>query len=203
MIYQSIADIYAANDAARRRLAARVENLSVAQQTFRPAEGAWSIAEIIDHLSVTEQNMVQLFGMLLKKSEGAAARSANAGGNGDDVGGGGAHTGEGAPHFRPFSLDQYIEQVRDVKLNAPEQVRPGRDVALADALAKLAGTRAAIDDMRPRLEAADLGAATYPHPAFGEFNAAQWLAFIGLHESRHLGQIENLMAAPGFGQVET
>jgi hypothetical protein len=207
LIYQSIADIYAANDTVRRELTARVENLSEAQQTFRPAEGAWSIAEIIDHLSITEQNMVQLIGMLLKKSEGAPAAAATAsGGDGGDGGGDGgidnARTAATAPTFQPFSLDNFLEQVRDVKLNAPERVRPGANVTLADALTNLQRTRDAIDAMRPRLEVADLGAATYPHPAFGEFNSAQWLAFIGHHESRHLRQIENLMAAPGFGKSE-
>ncbi|MDQ1612101.1 MAG: hypothetical protein QOG00_2032 [Pyrinomonadaceae bacterium] len=198
MIYQSLADIYAANDTVRRRLAARVENLSAPQQTFRPAEGAWSIAEIIDHLSITEQNMAQLIGMLLKKSEGARASAAVAASDGVDT-----QTAAGAPPpFQPFTLDNYIEQVREVKLTAPERVRPGGNVTLADALANLGRTRADIEALRPRLEAADLGAATYPHPAFGEFNSAQWLAFIGLHERRHLRQIENLMAAPGFAQAE-
>jgi hypothetical protein len=207
LIYQSIADIYAANDSVRRELIARVENLSEAQQTFRPAEGAWSIAEIIDHLSITEQNMVQLIGMLLKKSESAAAAKINAGDSGN---GGAAVAGDGgdarasapAPTFQPFSLDHFLEQVREVKLTAPERVRPGGNVTLADALTNLRRTRAALDAMRPRLETADLGAATYPHPAFGEFNSAQWLAFIGHHESRHLRQIENLMAAPEFGKSE-
>jgi hypothetical protein len=205
LIYQSITDIYAANDTVRRELAARVENLSEAQQTFRPAEGAWSIAEIIDHLSITEQNMVQLIGMLLKKGEGVAATAATATpGDGDDGsdGGDGAQTAATAHVFQPFSLDDFIAQVEDVKLTAPERVRPGGNVSLADALVNLGRTRADIDAMRPRLESADLGAATYPHPAFGEFNSAQWLAFIGLHERRHLRQIEKLMAAPGFEKAE-
>jgi hypothetical protein len=201
LIYHSIADIYAANDTVRRQLTTRIENLSEQQQTFRPAEGAWSIAEIIDHLSITEQNMVQLISMLLKKSQGTAtAAAATPGGDGGH--GVEAQTAAGAPSFQPFSLDDFIAQVEDVKLTAPERVRPGGNVTLADALAKLARTRADIEAMRPRLESADLGAATYPHPAFGEFNSAQWLAFIGLHERRHLRQIENLMAAPGFGQSE-
>lgn len=198
MIYQSIADIYAANETVRRRLSARIENLSAAQQTFRPTGDAWSITEIVEHLSILERSMVQLIGMLLKKSEGASA-AINAGNGG---GGGDAQTDAGASSFRPFSLDPFIEQIRDVKLTAPERVRPGGNVTLTDALAALRSTRADIEALRPRLETADLGAATYPHPAFGELNIAQWLAFIGEHEERHLRQIENLMNAPGFGQSE-
>jgi hypothetical protein len=200
LIYQSIADIYAANDTVRRQLAARIENLSEAQQTFRPAENVWSITEIIEHLSKTEQNMVQLIGMLLAKTEKAAAVTAAAA----------SSSGEDAPevsagsaaNFQPFSLDTFIEKVRDAKLTAPEQVRPGGGVPFAEALSALNRTRAAIEDLRPRLENANLGAVTYPHPAFGEFNIAQWLAFIGLHEVRHLRQIENLMASPAFLESE-
>ncbi|HEY9404963.1 MAG TPA: DinB family protein [Pyrinomonadaceae bacterium] len=202
MIYQSIADIYAANDTVRRQLAERVENLSEAQQTFRPSEGAWSIAEIVDHLSIIERNMVQLIGVLLKKSEGAVAAIKAGEGDGGDKGSSDMQNAAGAPPFRPFSLDTFVDQIRDVKLTAPERVRPGGNVMLADALAALRRTRADIEAMRPRLETADLGAATYPHPAFGELNTAQWLAFIGEHEARHLRQIENLMAAPGFGESE-
>jgi hypothetical protein len=201
LIYQSIADIYAANDTVRRRLTERVENLSEAQQSFRPAEGAWSITEIIDHLSLIEGSMVQLIDRLLRKGEGAKAASGAGDGGGDSVGGD-AQTAAGKSPFQPFSFDHFIEQVKDVKLTAPERVRPGGNVSLADALTNLQRTRAGIEAMRPRLETADLGAATYPHPAFGEFNPAQWLAFIGLHERRHLRQIENLLAAPGFENSE-
>ena len=201
MIYHSIADIYAANDTVRRQLAARLENLSEAQQTFRPAEGAWSIAEIVDHLSKIEQQMVQLIAMLLKKSEGARGTAVTTETARDGDAAPEAAT-QSAPVFRPFSLDAFVEQVRDEKMTAPELVRPSGNVPLAEALANLRRTRAAIEDLRPRLESADLGAATYPHPFFGNFNSAQWLAFIGLHEGRHLRQIENLMAAPGFGKSE-
>jgi len=196
LIYQSIADIYAANDTVRRQLAARVENLNEAQQTFRPAVGAWSIAEIVDHLSKTEHQMVQLIGMLLKKSEGAAAAATTTASDDEQP--------APASSFQPFSLDAFAEQIKDEKLTAPEQIRPSDSVPLAEALANLRRTRAAIEDLRPRLEAANLGTSrTYPHPYFGEFNPAQWLAFIGLHEERHLRQIENLMAAPEYGKSES
>jgi len=191
--YESIASIYAANEAVRRRLHARVENLDAAQQTFRPADDAWSIAEIMEHLSITERNMVQLIGMLLAKTESAAAANAGAHDAGD------ASSPGGARPFQPFSMDALIETVKDKKLTAPEQVRPGGQTTLADSLAALQTTRAAIESLRSRLEAADLTVAAYPHPYWGDLNLAQWLAFIGLHEGRHLAQVKRLMAAPGFG----
>ena len=78
-------------------------------------------------------------------------------------------------------------------------MRPGGQAALADSLASLGATRAAIESLRPRLEAVDLTVAAYPHPFWGDLNLAQWLAFIGIHEGRHLAQVKRLMDAPGFG----
>jgi hypothetical protein len=196
LIYQSIADIYAANEAVRRQIIERVEALSEAQQTSRPAEDCWSVTEIIEHLSMIEQNLVRLIGMLLKKAESAAATPASAP-TGDDAQAA-ASDNAGARLFKPFSLDAQAETIRDKKLTAPEHVRPSGQIALADALANLHSTRATIESFRPRLEAADLETATYPHAAFGELNAAQWLAFIGHHEARHLRQIESLLNTSGF-----
>jgi uncharacterized damage-inducible protein DinB len=192
LIYQSISDIYAANDAVRRQITDRVETLSADQQTCHPTEGCWSVAEIIEHLSVTEQNMVRLIGMLLHKAESAPVENPSAPA-GDEA----PAAAPPAPRpFKPFSLDSLVEQIRDVKLTAPEQVRPNGQVALAESLANLQRTREAVESFRPRLETADLDAATYPHPFFGELNASQWLAFIGHHEARHLRQIERLLDAP-------
>jgi len=195
--YESVASIYTANDTVRRGLFARLENLNDAQQTFRPADDAWSIADIIEHLSITEKNMVQLIGMLLAKTESAAATAASEG----DASPADAAAAAGAPPraFQPFSMDDLIETVKDKKFTAPETVRPGGQAALADSLASLGATRAAIESLRPRLEAVDLTVAAYPHPFWGDLNLAQWLAFIGLHEGRHLAQVKRLLEAPGFG----
>ena len=195
MIYQSISDIYAANEAVRRQITDRVETLSEAQQTFRPADGAWSVAEIVEHLSILEQNMVRLIGMLLNKAESAAAATPSSAPAGDDAPAAAASSSStaAARPFKPFSMDELVETIRDKKLTAPEQVRPGGQAALADSLASFQQTRAIVESYRPRLEAADLEAATYPHPVFGDFNTAQWLAFIGHHEARHLRQIERLL----------
>jgi len=180
MIYHSIADIYAAIDDTRRRLAARVETLSATQQTFRLSDTAWSIADIIEHLAVTEERMIQLIGMLLSKTESLRTEKADS----------------SLPAFEPFSLEEMAREAHGKKFESPAEVRPGGAAALGDSLAKLQSTRAALQALRPRLAAADLTAVSYPHPFFGALNLAQWLAFTGLHEERHLRQIERLMETP-------
>jgi hypothetical protein len=175
MIYNTVGDIYAANDDIRRRIVASVEGLDEEQQSFRPEAGAWSVAEIVEHLSIIEGNMVRLVGKLLGKIESEA-------------------TDASAPHpMQPFTLDEYVEQISTVKLEAPEAIRP-TGIPLGDSLARLSATRAALNALRPRVEACDGTGAHYPHPFFGQLDLYQWLAFIGMHEQRHLGQIERLLA---------
>jgi len=181
VLYSNIGDIFAAIDESRARLVARVESLDDSAQNFRPADGTWTAAEIVEHLSTLERSLLQLATMMLGKIEGAAAAGGTQAG------------GEAASHFKPFSLDDLAEQARGRKFEAPEQVRPRGDVPLADSLARLRESRAGFAALRPRFELADLSAATYPHPVFGPLNLYQWLAFIGVHEERHLNQIERLL----------
>ena len=185
MIYNSVADIFAKNDEIRGRLVARATALSEAQQNYRRDDGAWTPAEIIEHLALIERRMVQLLSVMLKKTEGAMAEAAGAGG-----------ASPSAHAMQPFSLAEFAERARTEKFVAPEEVRPRGRISLADSLAGLRETRAAIQQLRPRLEAVDGTLAQYPHPAFGPLNLYQWLAFIGVHEARHLRQIERLMTPP-------
>ena len=182
IMYHSVADIFAENDRVRRALVARVESVSEERRGVRASEGGWSIADIIEHLSLTEKRVTRaLDGMLPPAGDEGAAVGGTAGG------------AAGAQPFAPFSVDEYVEQARDKKFAAPEFIRP-RGVPLAESLAHLKESRAALEAMRPRFERADY-AAQFPHPAFGMLNVGQWLAFIGIHEARHLAQIERTLEA--------
>jgi hypothetical protein len=187
MTYSSVADIYRANDEVRARLVARVESLDEEAQNFRKDETCWSVAEIVEHLATLERRLSQLATMMVGKVESVAAAA------------GGGETADSGAHFKPFSLAEQVEQVRERKLVAPDEVRPRGGVAVADSLARLKESRAAFEALRPRIERADLSAATYPHPSFGPLNIYQWIAFIGLHEQRHLNQIERVLNSRGEG----
>ncbi|HVF41800.1 MAG TPA: DinB family protein [Pyrinomonadaceae bacterium] len=171
MTYNSIEDVFAANEEVRRRLVERVEGLSEERRGARGADGGWSAADIIEHLSLTERRVTRALERMLPPAA--------------DGGGGGK-----ASNFTPFSLDTYIECASTQKFEAPEYIRP-RGVPFDESLAHLKESRAALERLRPRFDEADL-TAQFPHPAFGPLNVAQWLAFIGMHEARHLRQIERL-----------
>jgi uncharacterized damage-inducible protein DinB len=178
-MYNSVADIFAENERVRRALIARVESVSEERRGVRASGAGWSIADIIEHLSLTERRVTRALDGMLPKSDDATKA--------DEDG------ASAAQPFVPFSLDAYVEQARDKKFEAPEFIRP-RGVPLDESLAHLKESRAALEAMRPRFEIAD-HSAQFPHPAFGMLNLGQWLAFIGFHEARHLAQIERTIEA--------
>jgi hypothetical protein len=178
MIYNSVADIFKQIDETRERLIAAVSNLSEAEENFRPAENAWTVKELTEHLAKTEASIIPLVFRLLKtaEAEGAAATPSD---------------GTINP---PVSLAEVYEKSRTARFQAPEMIRPEGSMSISESLAKLAESRETISGARPRLEAVDLSKTAFPHRAFGNLNLYQWLAFIGLHEGRHLEQIEKILA---------
>lgn len=170
MIYNSVDDVFAANEEVRRRLVARVEGAGDGQA--RAAAGGWSVAEIVEHLSIAEKGITRAIeGLLTPASDGEGGQGAT-------------------ERFAPFSLDEQAEQARG-KIEAPEFLRP-TGLPLSEGLTRLKESRTAVAALRPRFDAADYSR-RLPHPAFGPLNAAQWLAFIGMHEERHLRQIARIL----------
>ena len=178
MVHNSLAEIFEAMDETRARLYDRLEKLESADEAKRAAPDSWSVAEVVEHLAVFEEGMTKLFNIILTKAEAGGMRRA-----------------EGQP-FRPVSLDHFAERSRQEKYTAPEIVRPRGATSVADSVARLRRAREAIHALRPRIEELDLASMTYPHPAFGPLDFYQWLVMIGLHEDRHLRQIEAILAAP-------
>lgn len=176
--YTSVAEIYEAIDKTRERFYRRVEELSDEQASARPAPEAWSVAEIAEHLAIIERSVLRLVKGVLAQIEAAGGSSEGA-----------------APPMKPFSLERHVERARVEKYVAPETVRPKGEARLADSLAHLRRSREELRALRPRLEASDLNAVSHPHPAFGPLNVYEWLAFIGVHEARHLRQAEAVLSA--------
>ena len=189
MIYHNVAEIFGGINDTRQRLAGRVTGLGSSLENFRPAADAWTIAEIVEHLSIIEGQLIRMVNLLLKQAEASGARA-----QGDDVN----------DNKSPLvDLRAIIERAAKEKYQAPETVRPQGNSTVVESLAKLQTTRASLVALRPRLEAADLSQVKYPHPVFGPLDLYQWLAFIGIHEDRHLRQIERLIASPEFAAAAT
>src|SRR5919197_3861184 len=123
MIYHTVAEILAANEQAHERFLAAVSNLTEAQANFRPDENQWTIAEIVEHVSIVDNNFLRLAHKLLKEAE-SAPRPPKA-----DLNLGHTSLDEnGHQHPGPFP--------------APERVRPQGGVRVEDSLAKMSASLA-------------------------------------------------------------
>lgn len=176
MEFNSIKEIFASIDQIRLKLVGAVSHLSDEAACFQPAPDKWSAALLIEHLAKTEEMLLGLTQKLLEKAEAENIAS----------------DGTITP---PVSFAEIGQRAAGAKFEAPEAIRPVGAATLAESLAKLEESRRSLAALRPRLEAVDLSKVQFPHPAFGRMNLYYWLAFIGLHEARHLRQISDVLAA--------
>jgi DinB superfamily len=171
MIYNNLDEIFSALATTRRHIYEQVESLSDEQATARQTPDCWSVAEIIEHLSMSEARILALVSKLLGQE---AAVAANAGSSGTSI-----------------SIQMMTDRATE-RFTAPAFLEPTGNLPLSISLAKLRESRAALLGLRSRIEATDYSHVTYPHPVFGPLNLYQWLAAAEFHECKHLDQIQTL-----------
>ena|SRR5215204_2189817 len=174
MNYKTISEIYDANDRIRVKLKGIVTNLNDEQANTLPDGEKWTVKEFVEHIAIVDEGIMRISAKLLTaaKENGRAA--------------------DGTAKFTEEFV-QKIGSARDSKFEAPDRVRPTGTKTIAESLAKLDETRQKLEALRPLFESVDCSEPKFPHPAFGDMTAHEWLALLGGHETRHLKQIENLL----------
>ena len=152
-----------------------IENVTPAQWTFKASPTSWSIAEIAEHIGISEGT---IFGMLTTQMLQAPPTK----------------PGEGIPD------EKVIAGVTDRsnKFQAPEMLKPVNKWATKEALVKdfnaardktIAWTKTTTEDLR---------AHAARHPAFGSLDLHQWVLLIAGHSARHTAQIEEVKKAAEY-----
>jgi hypothetical protein len=175
MNYKSIAEIYESNDVMREKLKALIGNLTEEQASIVSDGEKWSLAQLIEHIAIVETGMIGICSRLLSKAQAEDKKS------------------DGSAKISEDFLIKANESVKR-KLEAPERVRPTGTKTIAESMTKMAENREKLKTMRSMFETFDATAHKFPHPAFGDLTAHEWLVLIGGHEARHLKQIKNLLA---------
>jgi uncharacterized damage-inducible protein DinB len=155
-----------------------ISGLSRKQWTFKPAPDRWSVAEVAEHITVSES---AIFGLVEKQ----VMTSPAAPGKRDQVKG---------------KDEMILERVpdRSHKAQAPELLRPtGRWATEAELTKTFADSRAATMEYI-RTTNDDLRDHFFDHPVFGTLDGYQWLLLISAHSARHTAQIEEVKADPNF-----
>lgn len=175
MKYESIADIFSANEKARSEMEEVVRGISSEEATASLDGEKWTIQQIVEHLSMVDAGISRICGKLLEDAK-AAGKASNG-------------TLDLSVDFR-----EKLGQIGEVKVEAPERVRPTGNITIADAFERMKANRAAFEAMRSDFESYDLSEQKFLHPYFGEITATEWLVVAGGHEQRHTAQIERLLA---------
>jgi uncharacterized damage-inducible protein DinB len=155
-----------------------IAGLSQKQWTFKAGPDRWSIAEVAEHITVSES---AIFGLVQKQ----------------------IMTSPATPEKREQvkGKDEIVLQRvpdRSHKAQAPEFLRPtGRwatEASLTQAFEE--SRKATMDYVRTTND--DLREHFFDHPLLGTMDGYQWLLLISAHSERHTAQIEEVKADPNF-----
>lgn len=175
MRYETIADIYSANEKARENLKATISGISDDEAAALPDGDTWTIQQIVEHLSMVDIGISRICAKLVEEAKERGDLSDG--------------TVKLSDEFRDKSA-----LVGSVKIEAPERVQPTGNVTISEALDRMNANCTAFEAIRSDLEKYDLSGPKFPHPYFGNITAAEWMIVAGGHEQRHTAQIERSLA---------
>lgn len=149
---------------AREEVWNSVKGLTNAQLNEVVEEGKWSIAQVLEHLHLMEENVVRLIHHALNQSE----------------------------FEEPGSFPVQMVADRTKKVTAPEILNPSNKFQTLEELKmKLSQSRDSLEKVIQNLSEDDLKR-TMKHRRFGVLSIKQWISLVGYHELRHIGQIEEI-----------
>ena len=155
-----------------------IAGLSQAQWTFKPAPERWSVAEVAEHITVSESTLLGLVQKQIMTSAAAPEKREQVKGKDEII------------------LEKMPD--RSHKAQAPEFLRPTGRWATQAELTKVFEERRAATMDYVRTTNDDLRDHFFDHPAFGTLDGYQWLLLISAHSARHTAQIEEVKADPNF-----
>ncbi|WP_257461524.1 DinB family protein [Archangium lipolyticum] len=157
-----------------------IDGLSEAQWKFKPAPDRWSVAEVAEHIALSEEMFAEnITGKVLKTPAATAEQKAKTQGLEEKI-------LQGIPD-------------RTNKHKAPEKLQPASKFASAKEAAKAFNTkREAIITLVKGTPESELRSHVSGPSPMGELDAYQWMLFTAAHSKRHIAQIEEVKADPNF-----
>jgi hypothetical protein len=172
-----LASVLAALDDSRHALEQAVKDIDPSRRATRPAPERWSLAELLEHLSLAEASFTGWIAAGIDK--------ARAGGLG--------HEGtERAP------LPEAVRERLADRVNrrvAPERVQPKGEMSPADAWNAVVEVERRLKDVLIAADGLALNQVLVEHPSLGPFNIYQWVELMAAHRRRHVEQVREIAAA--------
>ena len=175
MDYNSIGDIYSANQLIRKRFQRIVDGITPDEANAALEGEKWTVAALVEHVAIVEFNMMKICSKLLSEAKEAGTVS-------------------DGKFALSATFGEKSAEIATIKVNAPERVHPQGGIAISDSLEKMSTTTVELSNLRDDFESHHSPDLRFPHPFFGELTAGEWLVLVGGHESRHIAQITRLLA---------
>ena len=134
----------------------------------------WSVAEVLEHLYRVENSIARLLRRSVERAKAAGLDPEN------------------ELSSLLGSLDALRLLDRSRRIGAPELVMPRGELTAAEGMAALTESRQALIAAIRVGDGLALGQITQVHPTVGPLNLYQWVLFVGQHEGRHAGQLEDI-----------
>jgi len=153
----------------RERLLATFARVPDAHRSARPADGAWSAVEILEHCARVEGGVARLLALRADQPLTATADEAAAG----------------------ALTERKVRAVRtrDEKLAAPDRVQPTGTLTADAVVQQAAASRAALLGAYAATPDAVLDGAVHLHPFIGPLTLRAWVQLIAHHDARHAEQM--------------
>jgi len=151
----------------RHQLFNTITGLTDEQLNKQPEEGRWSIIQVIEHLYLMERAITKGIADTLAADVRKKAE------------------------VKPI----HLAVDRSMKVDAPAHLEPSSGFMTLDSIKeKLGESREWLSEVTKQANEEDLENKSFPHPVFSNLSLKQWIPFIGIHELRHIEQIEELKA---------
>jgi hypothetical protein len=164
-------EVLAHLDGQRAKLLSAVSSVPAEALTRRPGKDRWSVAEVLEHLTLVEERIAKLLTDRL-----AAARAGGLGPERDET-----------PVVPTVDVARLLD--RSKPLTASEASLPSGEQAADVSLKRLTDQRRELVAAVLAADGLALGDVLIPHARLGDLNVYQWLVFLGAHEGRHALQI--------------
>jgi uncharacterized damage-inducible protein DinB len=162
----------------RKKFLDSLQGLSEAQWKFKSAPDRWSVAEVAEHIALSEELILGLITGQILKSPAAPEKKESV---------------KGKEEMLRKTLPN-----RSQKVQAPEVLKPTNRWATQAELVK--AFQASRDNTIKYVQTTqdDLRSHFGPHPVFKDLDAYQWLFLLSGHSERHTEQIKEVKADPNF-----
>ncbi|MDX6151447.1 DinB family protein [Marinococcus sp. PL1-022] len=149
----------------RSQLLEEVEPVPEADWNIKTDTTDWSIAQVVEHLRLFEAFVGRSMKSALETEPTTRAEE------------------------KPIQMMKYRRRPAE----APQELQPeDMEFGKQNLLEELKETREYIRHLEEKHTREDLAARSISHPNFGPMPLHQWLEMIGLHEERHIAQIQDI-----------